>query len=133
MSGALDQFAFEVVRVDKPWGYELIWALSEQYCGKALFVRADQELSLQYHRSKDETIYVQSGCAEIEIATDAAVEPVSEVVEAGRAFRILPGLVHRMRALEDTVFLEASTPELDDVIRLEDRYGRASDLSKRPR
>jgi mannose-6-phosphate isomerase-like protein (cupin superfamily) len=121
---SLAPFAFDVVRVDKPWGHELIWALSEDYCGKALFVRAEQQLSLQYHRTKDETIYVQSGCAEIEIAAGANENPAVEVVEAGRAFRIRPGIVHRMRALEDTVFLEASTPQLDDVVRLEDLYGR---------
>jgi mannose-6-phosphate isomerase len=125
MTSSLNPFDFDVARVDKPWGYELIWALSEHYCGKLLFVRAGEQLSLQYHRAKDETIHVQSGCAEIEIAHEAGAQAESDTVEAGRSFRIRPGVVHRMRALEDTVFLEVSTPNLDDVVRLEDRYGRS--------
>jgi len=125
MRDTLAPFAFDVVRVDKPWGYELIWALSDDYCGKLLFVRAGEQLSLQYHRVKDETIYVQDGRAEIQIAAHADTEPASEIVDAGRGFRIRPGVIHRMRALEDTLFLEVSTPNLDDVVRLEDRYGRS--------
>ena len=124
MRDTLAPFAFDVVRVEKPWGYELIWALSDDYCGKLLFVRAGEQLSLQYHRVKDETIYVQSGRAEIQISPNPDTEPGKEIVEAGRGFRIRPGVIHRMRALEDTLFLEVSTPNLDDVVRLEDRYGR---------
>ena len=121
----LDAFAFEPKRVEKPWGYELIWAHSSAYCGKLLFVRKGEQLSLQFHNRKDETIYVQEGRIEIEIGQPGARTSDSEVVSAGAAFRIRPGMVHRWRALEDSVVLEASTPDLDDVVRLEDRYGRA--------
>lgn len=120
----LDAFSFETRRVDKPWGYELVWAHSEHYCGKLIFVRAGEELSLQFHNEKDETVYVQEGKIEIEISEPGVRIPESEVVTAGAAFRIRPGVIHRWRALEDSVVLEASTPELDDVVRLEDRYGR---------
>lgn len=123
--GGLDAFAVETRRVDKPWGYELVWAHSEHYCGKLLFVRAGEELSLQFHTCKDETVYVHQGRIEIEISEPGVRIPESEIVTAGAAFRIRPGVVHRWRALEDSVVLEASTPELDDVVRLEDRYGRA--------
>jgi mannose-6-phosphate isomerase len=121
----LDAFAFEPRRVEKPWGYELIWAHSSSYCGKILFVRKDEQLSLQFHNRKDETIYVQQGRIEIEIGEPGARTPESEVVSAGAAFRIRPGTIHRWRALEDSTVLEVSTPDLDDVVRLEDRYGRA--------
>ena len=120
----LDRFAVDVKRVDKPWGYELLYALTDRYCGKVIFVKAGEELSLQFHREKDETIYVQSGRVEFQIGDPG--KPVdTEVVGPGRAFHLQPGTVHRLRALEDTVVLEVSTPELDDVVRLEDRYGRA--------
>jgi mannose-6-phosphate isomerase len=119
----LDRFEAEVTKVEKPWGYELIWALSDDYCGKVLFVRAGEALSLQYHERKDETIHLQSGSAEVEIG-NAPDSTTVEVVGAGRSFRITPGTIHRLRALEDSVFLEVSTPHLDDVVRLEDRYGR---------
>jgi mannose-6-phosphate isomerase len=119
----LDRFEADVTKVEKPWGYELIWALSDHYCGKVLFVRAGEALSLQYHERKDETIHLQSGSAEVEIG-NAQDSTTVEVVSAGRSFRITPGTIHRLRALEDSVFLEVSTPHLDDVVRLEDRYGR---------
>src|SRR6266540_115959 len=121
----LDAYAFEPERIDKPWGYELIWAHSEQYVGKILFVRAGEELSLQFHNHKDETIYLQQGRIEIEISAPGVRIPEVEVATAGAAFRIRPGTIHRWRALEDSVVLEASTPDLEDVVRLEDRYGRA--------
>jgi mannose-6-phosphate isomerase len=117
----LEAFSFGTRRVEKPWGYELIWAHSEHYCGKLLFVREGEQLSLQFHSKKDETVYVHQGKIEIELGDGA--EP--QVVESGAAFRIRPGTVHRWRALEDSIVLEASTPELDDVVRIEDRYGRA--------
>jgi mannose-6-phosphate isomerase len=120
----LDRFAVEVKRVDKPWGYELIFAATERYSGKIIFVRGGEQLSLQFHRSKDETIFVQSGRAEFEIGDPGGPLDV-EVVGPGRAFHLVAGTVHRIRALEDTVLLEVSTPELEDVVRLEDRYGRA--------
>jgi mannose-6-phosphate isomerase len=120
----LDRFAVDVQRVDKPWGYELRYALTDRYCGKVIFIRGGEELSLQFHREKDETLYVQSGRLEFEIGDPG--KPVDrEVVGAGRAFHLPPGTVHRLRAIEDTVVLEVSTPELDDIVRLEDRYGRA--------
>ena len=120
----LDRFAVDVKRVEKPWGYELLYATTELYCGKVIFIRSGEQLSLQFHKTKDETIFVQSGRMELEIGEPG--KPVdTEVVGPGRAFRLRPGTVHRMRALEDTTVLEVSTPEIDDVVRLEDRYGRA--------
>jgi mannose-6-phosphate isomerase len=120
-----EQFAFEPERVEKPWGHELIWALSELYAGKLLSVKAGHELSLQFHREKDESWYVLEGRAELELAAAGEKTPSTEVVTPGAAFRIRPGTVHRIRALEDTVILEVSTPQLDDVVRLDDAYGRA--------
>jgi mannose-6-phosphate isomerase len=122
----LSRFAATTCRVEKPWGYEHIYAVTPDYCGKLLFVRAGEALSLQLHRRKDETIYVHSGRARFEIG-ESADELGSDVVEAGASFHIAPGVVHRLVALEDTLLLEVSTPYLDDVVRLEDRYGRESD------
>ena len=122
----LDRFAVEVERVDKPWGYELVFAVTDRYCGKVIFVRAGEQLSLQFHREKDETIYLQSGRAEFEIGDPGCTLDI-EVVAPGRAFHLAAGTVHRIRALEDTVLLEVSTPEIEDIVRLEDRYGRADD------
>jgi mannose-6-phosphate isomerase len=119
----LDRFAVPVRRVEKPWGYELIYAATDRYSGKVLFIKAGEQLSLQFHKEKDETIYVHSGRLALEMGEPG--KPVdTEVVGPGRAFHLAPGTVHRMRALEDTYVLEVSTPELDDVIRLEDKYGR---------
>jgi mannose-6-phosphate isomerase len=120
----LEPFAFEPRKIDKPWGFELIWAHAERYVGKILFVRAGQALSLQFHNLKDESWYVQAGRAELEIGAPGDPAPSSEVVGPGAAFRLRPGTVHRVRALEDTTILEVSTPHLDDIVRLEDRYGR---------
>jgi mannose-6-phosphate isomerase-like protein (cupin superfamily) len=118
------QYVAPVRLVEKPWGHELIWALTDEYCGKLLLVREGHALSLQLHERKDETLYLQSGLAEIEIGETAdALE--TALVSPGAAFHLQAGTVHRMRALDDCVFLEVSTPELDDVVRLEDRYGRA--------
>jgi mannose-6-phosphate isomerase-like protein (cupin superfamily) len=122
--GGLDHFSFEPRRVDKPWGWELIWALTDRYCGKLLFVRAGHKLSLQFHREKDESWYIQQGRAEIELARAGETITQTEVVAPGAAFRFEPGTVHRVTALEDTLIIEVSTPELDDVVRLEDDYGR---------
>ena len=119
----LDRFAVDVQRVEKPWGYELVFAATERYCGKIIVVREGEQLSLQFHRAKDETIYVQSGRAEFEIGDPGGPLDV-EVVAPGRSFHLVPGTVHRIRALEDTVLVEVSTPEVEDVVRLEDRYGR---------
>jgi mannose-6-phosphate isomerase-like protein (cupin superfamily) len=122
----LDRFAADVTKVEKPWGYEIIYASTDRYCGKVLFVRAGEQLSLQFHREKDETIYVQSGRIELEIGEPGRPTDI-EVVGPGHAFRLEPGMVHRWRALEDSVILEVSTPHLDDVVRLDDRYGRADE------
>ena len=121
----LEQFAFEPQRTEKPWGWELLWAHAEQYVGKLLFVKAGHALSLQFHNEKDESWLVQEGRAELQIAPPGEAVEWAEVVGPGAAFRLRPGTVHRVRALEDTLILEVSTPHLDDVVRLEDAYGRA--------
>ena len=120
----LDRFRMAVSRVEKPWGYEIIYALTDRYCGKVLFIRKDEQLSLQFHREKDEVIYVLAGRIEMEIGDPGGPLDI-EVVGPGHAFHIQPGTVHRWRALEDTTVLEVSTPEIDDIVRLEDQYGRA--------
>jgi mannose-6-phosphate isomerase-like protein (cupin superfamily) len=120
----LDRFSFVPIRVEKPWGHELIWAKTEEYAGKLLVVRAGQSLSLQFHREKDESWYVLEGKAELELGEAGQAVLQSEVVGPGAAFRFRPGTVHRVTALEDTTILEVSTPQLDDIIRLEDSYGR---------
>ena len=125
--GGVDRFASEPTKVDKPWGHELIFAVTGSYAGKLLVVNAGESLSLQFHKVKDEAWYVLEGRAELELG--AAGEGVlnTEVVAAGASFHFPPGTVHRLRAIEDTTIVEVSTPELDDVVRLEDRYGRTSD------
>ena len=115
-------------RVDKPWGHELIWAETARYVGKLLYIRAGQRLSRQYHRVKDETIMLQKGRLLLE--TRLASQPDGGTLDMtqmqpGDIFHIKPGTVHRMNAIEDCDIVEVSTPELDDVVRLEDRYGRA--------
>jgi mannose-6-phosphate isomerase-like protein (cupin superfamily) len=113
-----------VRRVDKPWGHEEVFALVEgRYCGKALHVTAGHALSLQYHERKDEVIAVQAGRALLEVGeSEDALE--SFELEPGERVRLRPGTRHRITAVTDVVILEASTTELDDVVRLEDRYGR---------
>ena len=110
--------------VDKPWGHEFIWALTDRYVGKILHVRAGEALSLQYHRVKDETIMVLSGRLQFEFFAEG--EPPS-IRELGphEPFHITPGMRHRMIAMVDSDIVEVSTPELEDVERIEDRYGRA--------
>jgi mannose-6-phosphate isomerase len=122
---SLDEWAFEPRRVDKPWGYELIWALTDAYCGKILFVEAGHSLSLQFHNQKDESWLIHSGRAKVELSRAGDAVLKEEIVAAGAAFRFQPGTVHRVTAIEDTTILEASTPQIDDVVRLEDAYGRA--------
>jgi quercetin dioxygenase-like cupin family protein len=113
-------------RVDKPWGYEIWWARTERYVGKLLHVKKGESLSLQYHRVKDETILVLSGRLLFETRPAGEGGELRRIeLGPGEAFHITPGTVHRMTGLEDTDIVEVSTPELDDVVRLEDRYGRA--------
>jgi len=110
-------------RVEKPWGHEVIWAETDRYVGKILHVKAGHALSLQYHERKDETIHLLTGAMRFWIGP--SVEALEEVpVATGESVRIRPGTVHRMEALTDVDILEASTADLDDVVRLEDRYGR---------
>ena len=121
---SLDAWAFDPRRVEKPWGWELIWALTDRYCGKLLFVKAGASLSLQFHNEKDESWLVQSGRAKLELGEAGQRLLHEEVISAGAAFHYAPGTVHRVTAIEDTTILEVSTPEIDDVVRLEDAYGR---------
>jgi mannose-6-phosphate isomerase-like protein (cupin superfamily) len=110
-------------KIDKPWGWELIWAETESYVGKLLFVRAGESLSLQYHDVKDESWLVQEGRARLEVGRlDGELEIFD--IGPGDAFHFRPGTVHRVTAIEDTLVIEVSTPELADVVRLEDAYGR---------
>ncbi len=111
-----------VTRVEKPWGYELHWAKTERYVGKVLHVMAGQALSLQYHNRNDETIYLYAGKMLFEIERNG--ELTKQEMQPGDSVHVTPKTVHRMTALEDCDVLEVSTPELDDVVRLEDRYGR---------
>jgi mannose-6-phosphate isomerase len=111
-----------VKRVPKPWGHELIWALTDRYVGKILHINAGHALSVQYHERKDETVYLLSGEMKYWVKLGNELEEVR--LSAGDAFRITPGTVHYMEAITDCDILEASTPELDDVVRLQDRYGR---------
>jgi mannose-6-phosphate isomerase len=123
--GGLDRFASEPRKVDKPWGHELIWALTDQYAGKLIFVKAGESLSLQFHNVKDEAWFVLEGRAKLELGAPGERVLSSEVIGPGAAFRFRPGTVHRVNAVEDTTIIEVSTPELDDIVRLEDRYGRS--------
>jgi len=121
--GARSRFGVSPRRVEKPWGWELVWAETDAYVAKLLFVRAGESLSLQYHEVKDESWLVHEGRARLELG-DVGGELEAIEVATGDAFRFRPGTLHRVTALEDTLVLETSTPHLDDVVRLEDRYGR---------
>ena len=113
-------------RVEKPWGYELWWARTDRYVGKILHVKRGESLSLQYHNVKDETILLQSGRLLFETRPAGTEGELRKIeMKPGDVFHITPGTLHRMTALEDCDIVEVSTPELDDVVRLEDRYGRA--------
>ena len=111
-------------KVDKPWGWELVWAEAEDYVGKLLFVRAGESLSLQYHEVKDESWLVQDGRARLELGEVGGELETLEIAK-GDSFRFRPRTVHRVTAVEDTLVVEVSTNHLEDVVRLEDRYGRA--------
>ena len=110
--------------VEKPWGHELIWAHTPLYVGKVLHINAGQALSVQYHEQKDETIHLLSGEMIYRVSDVALGEMKQITLKAGESFRNEPGTVHQMEAVTDCDVLEASTPHLDDVIRLKDRYGR---------
>jgi mannose-6-phosphate isomerase-like protein (cupin superfamily) len=112
-------------RVSKPWGYELIWARTDRYVGKILHIDAGHALSLQYHRVKDETLCVLSGTLNVEIGDDEHDLQLLHL-GPGDTLRVTAGTRHRMTAIDTCDVLEASTPELDDVVRLADRYGRTS-------
>jgi len=109
-------------RVDKPWGHEIIWAHTERYVGKLLHIKAGHALSLQYHQVKDETLHCLSG--EMELELDEGSGFFKRMLRPGESYHVKPGTRHRMTALTDVDIMEASTPELHDVVRLEDRYGR---------
>ena len=111
------------IRIEKPWGHELIWARTDRYVGKILHINKGHALSLQYHQKKDETVHVLSGQMRFQTGPDEA-RLEDRVLGPGQSFHITPHLRHRMIAETDCDILEASTPELDDVVRLEDRYGR---------
>lgn len=111
-------------RIEKPWGYELVWAKTARYVGKILHINAGESLSLQYHERKEETILLQSGRMQLRLGDDTL-----ELVPGDRV-HILPRTVHRMAALDACEVIEVSTPELDDVVRLEDRYGRVAPATK---
>jgi mannose-6-phosphate isomerase len=113
----------QIVKVPKPWGHEIIWAKSDRYVGKILHINAGQELSVQYHNRKDETIYLLSG--EMSYRVRGAGNDLEDVLlNIGESFRNTPGTIHQMVAVTDCDVLEVSTPDLDDVVRLSDKYGR---------
>jgi mannose-6-phosphate isomerase len=111
-----------VTHVPKPWGFERIWAHTDEYVGKILHINAGQALSVQYHNVKDETVYLLSG--ELIYRIWENDQPRTVELAIGDAYRITPGTVHQMEAVTDCEILEVSTPHLDDVVRLKDRYGR---------
>lgn len=111
-------------KTEKPWGYELLYALTPQYAGKEIFVKKGYRLSLQYHKEKDESMYLLKGKVLFTIKTQDS-EEVELVAEQGFCLHLPPMTTHRVEALEDSTILEVSTPQLDDVVRLQDDYGRA--------
>ena len=114
----------EVRHIPKPWGYEIIWAANDLYVGKILHITAGHKLSVQYHEKKDETVYLLSGALKYCVQMEGDAAPVDQALKVGDAFRITPGTIHYMEAVSDCDVLEASTPHLDDVVRLQDAYGR---------
>ena len=127
MSGQAEQGVqpFAPRRVDKPWGFELLWAETESYVGKVLHIEAGHQLSYQFHRVKDETIHVLAGIVELELGDEQGNRQTIRLAR-GDSVRIRPGTRHRLRAIEASDVLEASTAQLDDVVRIEDDYGRAA-------
>ena len=114
----------EASRVDKPWGHELRWGITDRYAGKVLHINKGEALSLQYHERKDEYQYVVKGAVDMELGGADGVL-TKHRLQAGDTLHITPGTRHRLTAVEDTDIFEVSTSEIDDVVRLEDRYGRA--------
>lgn len=114
----------DVRHVPKPWGHETIWAQSERYVGKILHINAGQELSVQYHNRKDETVYLLSGQIVYRVQRQGGDALDDVQLKLGESFRITPGTIHQMVALTDCDVLEVSTPEVDDIVRLSDKYGR---------
>jgi mannose-6-phosphate isomerase len=117
MSGRSD-----ITTVPKPWGHETIWARTDQYVGKILHIKAGEALSVQYHNVKDETIYLMAGQLIYRVWDNDKPRDVD--LQIGQAFRITPGTIHQIEAVTDCDLIEVSTPHLDDVVRLTDRYGR---------
>jgi mannose-6-phosphate isomerase len=111
-----------ITHVPKPWGHETIWAKTDAYVGKILHIKAGEALSVQYHTVKDETVYLLSG--QLNYRIWEGDKPVDVNLGIGDAFRVTPGTIHQMEAVTDCDILEVSTPHLDDVVRIKDRYGR---------
>ena len=113
----------EETKVDKPWGYELRWAITDRYLGKVLHLNKGEALSLQYHERKDECQYVIKGSIDMEVGgADGTLS--TRRMTVGDTVHLTPRTRHRLTAIEDSDIFEVSTPEMDDVVRLEDRYGR---------
>jgi quercetin dioxygenase-like cupin family protein len=121
-TSAIPSGRVEIRTVPKPWGHETIWANTDRYVGKILHIKAGQALSVQYHNLKDETVHLLSGELVYRVQMGEALEDMH--LEKGESFRITPGTIHQMEAVTDCDVLEVSTPELDDVVRRSDRYGR---------
>jgi mannose-6-phosphate isomerase-like protein (cupin superfamily) len=109
--------------VEKPWGHEEIFAETSRYVGKILCIKAGEALSLQYHETKEETLRMLDGVMDLTAGADLDSLKVHRL-SAGDVFHVPPRYIHRMTAITDCTMIEASTPELDDVVRLDDRYGR---------
>ena len=110
-------------RVDKPWGHEIIWAWTDRYVGKLLVIETGKRLSLQHHEIKDEWIHVLEGRLLLTLENDAG-EVEDRELGPGDGAHVGVRRVHRYEALETCRLIEVSTPELDDVVRLEDDFGR---------
>ncbi len=124
----MDSWSDTQERVEKPWGYEIHWAKTDRYVGKVIHIKAGQALSLQYHNVKEETILLWSGRLLFELRNER--ESRKWEMELGERIHIAPNVVHRMTAITDCNVIEVSTPEIDDVVRLEDRYGREEENRK---
>ena len=121
---APDPARYRIVRIEKPWGWELLWAHTGRYVGKILHINRGAALSYQFHRRKDETIYLLRGVLDLELARGGGRRRRRRL-QSGQGLRIRPRDCHRLTAVSACDVLEASTPELEDVVRLEDFYGRA--------